>query len=190
MSEVIKKGGPVYVGSYMREQALENRVKELEADLRRAIEDADEEKADRVFVQRLLQERVRVLRGALEEIIRREHKAWKPMQVFRSDEEVALDEARHETWTEAAEILRAALAEADEPVRHRHEWFRTGAMEPGQMRCINCGAWARETHPPRREPLTLAQINRCWAMLKEDNQTWIEEFARAIERAHGIGGDE
>ena len=49
------------------------------------------------------------LRGALEEIIRRESKAWKPMRVFRSDEEVALDEARHEAWTEAADIARAAL---------------------------------------------------------------------------------
>ncbi len=33
MSDVIKKGGPVYVGNYMREQALENRIKELESKL-------------------------------------------------------------------------------------------------------------------------------------------------------------
>lgn len=33
MSDVIKKGGPIYVGSYMREQALENRIKELESKL-------------------------------------------------------------------------------------------------------------------------------------------------------------
>ena len=32
-----------------------------------------------------------------------------------------------------------------EPVEvpHRHEWFSTGGMEPGQMRCIHCGAWGR-----------------------------------------------
>ena len=28
-----------------------------------------------------------------------------------------------------------------EPVACKHEWFRTGAMEAGQCRCINCGTW-------------------------------------------------
>lgn len=27
------------------------------------------------------------------------------------------------------------------PLTHQHQWFRTGAMEPDQMRCIECGAW-------------------------------------------------
>ena len=40
--------------------------------------------------------------------------------------------------------LRAALAEPVEPVKHKHQWFSTGAMEPGEMRCIHCGAWAKE----------------------------------------------
>ena len=46
--------------------------------------------------------------------------------------------------------LRAALAQQAEPVEpvatltHRHEWFSTGGMEPGQFRCIHCGAWAKE----------------------------------------------
>ena len=33
-----------------------------------------------------------------------------------------------------------------EPVKiaHRHEWFRTGEMKVGQMRCISCGAWGQE----------------------------------------------
>jgi hypothetical protein len=31
-----------------------------------------------------------------------------------------------------------------EPVAHKHEWFSTGAMEPGQMRCIHCGKWGHE----------------------------------------------
>lgn len=52
--------------------------------------------------------------------------------------------------------LQDALAQKEqeqEPValKHTHEWFRTGAMDPGQFRCIHCGAWAKETHPPRRE---------------------------------------
>jgi hypothetical protein len=32
-------------------------------------------------------------------------------------------------------------------VAHKHEWFRTGAMEPGQMRCISCGVWGKEETP-------------------------------------------
>jgi hypothetical protein len=35
-------------------------------------------------------------------------------------------------------------AEPVEPVKHKHQWFSTGAMEPGEMRCIQCGAWAKE----------------------------------------------
>jgi hypothetical protein len=33
-----------------------------------------------------------------------------------------------------------------EPVACKHEWFRTGAMEVGQCRCIQCGIW--NTSPP------------------------------------------
>ena len=40
---------------------------------------------------------------------------------------------------EAIATLRAQL-EQPEQVSHAHEWFRTGAMEPGKMRCIHCGA--------------------------------------------------
>jgi hypothetical protein len=32
-----------------------------------------------------------------------------------------------------------------EPVKitHKHEWFRTGEMKVGQMRCISCGTWGQ-----------------------------------------------
>jgi hypothetical protein len=44
------------------------------------------------------------------------------------------------------ETCKPALqVEEVEPAAHRHRWFRTGAMEPGQMRCIECGEWGRET---------------------------------------------
>ena len=39
--------------------------------------------------------------------------------------------------------LCAALAEP-EPVAHRHEWIRTGAMKPNEMRCLQCGAWGEK----------------------------------------------
>ena len=38
-----------------------------------------------------------------------------------------------------------------EPVKiaHKHEWFRTGEMKVGQMRCISCGTWGQEEMPQR-----------------------------------------
>jgi vacuolar-type H+-ATPase subunit H len=51
---------------------------------------------------------------ALRDILRREDKAWKPMQVFRSDEQTALDDARHEAWMEAGDIARKALRDIEQ----------------------------------------------------------------------------
>ena len=60
--------------------------------------------------------------------------------------------------------LRAAIAEASMQrltdvqqemeqktvaLSHKHEWFRTGGMEPGQYRCIHCGTWAKEIDPDK-----------------------------------------
>ena len=44
-------------------------------------------------------------------------------------------------------------AEPVKPValKHRHEWFRTGGMEPGQFRCIHCGVWGQEQPDPQIE---------------------------------------
>ena len=54
-------------------------------------------------------------------------------------------------WIEARDAIKAALEAKDEPVKvaHRHEWFRTGEMKVGQMRCISCGTWAEEEMPQR-----------------------------------------
>ena len=47
-----------------------------------------------------------------------------------------------------------------EPVKisHKHEWFRTGEMKVGQMRCISCGTWGQEEIP-----------QRTWVGLTEDD---------------------
>jgi hypothetical protein len=49
------------------------------------------------------------------------------------------------------EAIKAALEAKDEPVKitHKHEWFRTGEMKVGQMRCISCGIWGQEEMPQR-----------------------------------------
>ena len=48
---------------------------------------------------------------------------------------------------EAITAIKEALAQP-EPDACKHEWFRTGAMEPRECRCIKCGAW--NTTPPQR----------------------------------------
>ena len=51
---------------------------------------------------------------------------------------------------EAIATIKEALAQP-EPVKiaHKHEWFRTGEMKVGQMRCISCGTWGQEEIPQR-----------------------------------------
>ena len=51
---------------------------------------------------------------------------------------------------EAITAIEEALAQP-EPVKiaHKHEWFRTGEMKVGQMRCISCGTWGQEEMPQR-----------------------------------------
>ena len=50
----------------------------------------------------------------------------------------------------AITAIKEALAQP-EPVKiaHKHEWFRTGEMKVGQMRCISCGTWGQEEMPKR-----------------------------------------
>jgi hypothetical protein len=45
------------------------------------------------------------------ELIAIEDREWKPVQVFRSEEQVAKDEARHELAIEIADIARRYLAQ-------------------------------------------------------------------------------
>jgi hypothetical protein len=55
------------------------------------------------------------------------------------------------SWIDARQpaitALRKAIAEAEQaqPAACTHGWFQTGAMEPGQMRCIHCGEWGQRT---------------------------------------------
>jgi hypothetical protein len=58
-----------------------------------------------------------------------------------------------EGWTyKALYTTPQPKQEQGEPVaiKHRHEWFRTGEMKAGQMRCISCGTWGQEDMPKQR----------------------------------------
>lgn len=55
-----------------------------------------------------------LLKDLCKELIAIEDREWKPVQVFRSDEQVAKDEARHDLAIEIAEIARRYLAQQGE----------------------------------------------------------------------------
>ena len=73
---------------------------------------------------------------------------------------------------EAITAIKEALAESEqEPVKisHKHEWFRTGEMKVGQMRCISCGTWGQEEIPQRTwVGLTLPQVKLLWEGVQEE----------------------
>ena len=72
------------------------------------------------------------------------------------------------SWLEARQPAITAIKEAllqPEPVKiaHKHEWFRTGEMKIGQMRCISCGIWGQEETPQRSwVGLTDEEIEKYW----------------------------
>ena len=68
-----------------------------------------------------------------------------------TDDVIAAEQAI-QNYESCADKLRQALQDeltrlftplTDEPV-HQHKWFKTGAMEPGEWRCIDCGKWGKE----------------------------------------------
>ena len=72
--------------------------------------------------------------------------AWYHVGTFQPTEK-AID-----LYDEARTAIKEALAQPyQEPVKisHKHEWFRTGEMKVGQMRCISCGTWGQEEIPQR-----------------------------------------
>jgi hypothetical protein len=53
------------------------------------------------------------LGSACAAILKAEELAWKPMRVFRTEQEKSADDDRREVWEEAATMVRNALADAD-----------------------------------------------------------------------------
>jgi len=89
-----------------------------------------------------------------------------------------------------------AGAEPDEPVAWMKIEDPWGGNEAHFSRDEQVGWTALYTHPPRREPLTAEAFHALW---RDSLEKWrkvggwsmaAEMMGRAIERAHGIGGDE
>jgi hypothetical protein len=103
--------------------------------------------------------------------------AWNDGEVgSHMDEPYSAEVAR-----EAITAIKAALEAKDEPVKitHKHEWFRTGEMKVGQMRCISCGIWGQEEMPQRPwVGLTLEEILETYR--GPDGSDYVD-YARGIE---------
>jgi hypothetical protein len=68
------------------------------------------------------------------------------------------------------------------PLTCKHEWFRTGAMEPGECRCINCGMW-NTTAPPAPQPVPVKTYHdgKPWPVAPKP---WVGLTDEDIEQGH------
>jgi hypothetical protein len=112
---------------------------------------------------------------------------------------VAIEEDPHGSHSfpalanDAITALRTALSEPEqEPVAWLQRRFVDNFPAPGYETCeaTDYGAIPVYTHPPQRKPLTDEEIalivGECAASAHRHDDF---SFARAIERAHGIGGE-
>jgi hypothetical protein len=101
----------------------------------------------------------------------------------------------HKVAVDAGAALRTALAEPEqEPVawgvfedRNLHDpcFTRKDAEELARLKGTHAVVQPLYTHPPQRKPLTEEEI----VQISIDTPVNLHAFARAIERAHGIGGE-
>ena len=112
---------------------------------------------------------------------------WAEEMEFRSCVSAA------DAWIESADTLRDALAHPapePEPVA----WMVYTLDGKSAFVTDNPKDFTQDhralplyTHPPQRKPLTDEEILEAWKPFEGNPFTTKYEFARAIERAHGIG---
>ena len=141
-----------------------------------------------------------VMQQALEAI--RIFREWETGQDYESCRATVLARA-----LAAEESLGAALAEPQEPVAWRvrgYSQFKTGEPRPWRyfdgagepaVNTPDCCDFERlYTHPaPQRQPLTEDEAWDMWEAVADRGKKGVHiviDFARAIERAHGIGGQD
>jgi hypothetical protein len=71
----------------------------------------------------------------------------KAVNAITALQSIISQDALYKKWENAHELGLDYEPAVQEPVTCKHEWFRTGAMEPGECRCINCGMWNTTTSP-------------------------------------------
>jgi hypothetical protein len=97
-----------------------------------------------------------------------------------------------ERWASVMPVLREALAQPEqEPMAWLRQRDNTLAVNDGGLFGSD---WTPLYYadPPQRKPLTDQEAKVLWADVYDPGpHVWViaERFARAIERAHGIGGE-
>jgi hypothetical protein len=94
--------------------------------------------------------------------------------------------------------LRSAIeqAEKQEPVAWEPKietQYQDGFVVSQRIKRTPDGPWEDYTAPPQRQPLTDEQLGDLWSEAVRKaaiDGNALKHFARAIERAHGIGGGE
>jgi hypothetical protein len=70
------------------------------------------------------------------------------------------------------------------------QWLNTAHFRKKLPKDAERGAWnPLYTAPPQRQPLTEEQLKPIADEYRILFGGWVVDFARAIERAHGIGGE-
>jgi len=94
----------------------------------------------------------------------------------------------HHVAKNAAATLRLAIEQAEKQEPVAWQWLDTGTFRKKLPKDAEPGAWrALYTAPPQRQPLTEEEIVEIAWDWKSGGPI---DFARAIERKHGIGGGE
>lgn len=90
-------------------------------------------------------------------------------------------------WADAYAAQQYPMTKVDvEPVKHVHEWFRLGTMEPGQCRCIHCGLWNYEEDPDSALASLRAENERLREALEKDIEEWGSYASEYLHRKHDL----
>lgn len=94
-----------------------------------------------------------------------------------------------EGWVAGVKAAQALEQPADKPTACSHNWFRTGAMENGEARCIKCGEWKKTEKPADARliaaaPDLLEALKSCWDL--GIDKSLVPLVSAAIAKATGV----
>jgi hypothetical protein len=115
------------------------------------------------------------------------------LEALETNHYAVADAARHldvMAHNDAIDALRLAIEQAEKQEPVAWQWLNTAHFRKKLPKDAERGAWnALYIAPPQRYPLTEEEIARACLPLGAAMLSFTE-VARAIERAHGIGGEE
>ena len=76
-----------------------------------------------------------------------------------------------------------------ERLPHIHQWFSTGEMKPGQIRCIDCGRWGETYDAEKAEIERLTGASKSYEAQANKDCLEIERLTAEIELCRGVRGE-